>query len=458
MFLESLQLRHFRNYYDQAVQFCAPKTILVGDNAQGKSNVLEAVELLSTLRSHRVHRDRDLVQNGETLGQITATVKRDLCSHNLSLTLRISGRRTAILNGETLRRQLDLLGNLSTVQFSSVDLELVRGGPAQRRDWLDALLIQLEPYSAHLLQHYHRVLRQRNAWLKAKGSGSSDQKIGNNGQGTQSINWDPIDINAKEPIQARIPEVRQWNPSTYELEPAEFWQQPVAMSESEAVSRLPESTTAEALKHGISWDQNPNTELALWDAQLAAIGTRVIRRRSRALKRLIPLAQAWHGRISGQQELLTICYVPNVCTSEPDKWDDPQSLQESFLQQIQQKSSAEQQQGTSLVGPHRDEVALWINDTPVRQYGSQGQQRTIVLALKLAELQLLEEVLREPPLLLLDDVLAELDLNRQNQLLEAIHDRFQTLITTTHLGAFDAQWLQTSQILWVKAGAIGYSH
>jgi DNA replication and repair protein RecF len=115
---------------------------------------------------------------------------------------------------------------------------------------------------------------------------------------------------------------------------------------------------------------------------------------------------------------------------------------------------AEKYQGSSMVGPHRDEVEFAINGTPARQYGSQGQQRTLVLALKLAELKLIEEVIGEPPLLLLDDVLAELDLSRQNQLLEAIQDRFQTLITTTHLGAFDAQWLNSSQILYVDAGRL----
>jgi DNA replication and repair protein RecF len=127
-------------------------------------------------------------------------------------------------------------------------------------------------------------------------------------------------------------------------------------------------------------------------------------------------------------------------------------VQQAFLDKIQQRATAEMHQGTTLVGPHRDEIELIINDTPARQYGSQGQQRTLVLALKLAELQLIEEVIGEPPLLLLDDVLAELDPSRQNQLLDAIQDRFQTLITTTHLGSFDSQWLNSSQILTVNQG------
>lgn len=369
MYLKTLHLRQFRNYQDQRVDFLAPKTILVGNNAQGKSNLLEAVELLATLRSHRMARDRDLIREGEPIGQITATVERQTGISDLSLTLRRNARRTVILNSEPLRRQLDFLGFLNAVQFSSLDLELVRGGPEQRRNWLDTLLIQLEPVYAYILQQYNQVLRQRNALLKREqGAGSREQ----------------------------------------------------------------------------------GSELALWDAQLATTGSRVTRRRSRAIERLAPIAQAWHASISGRAEILQIKYAPNV----PLEQNHPEAVQRAFLEKIEQRAVAEQHQGTTLVGPHRDEVELTINQTPARQYGSQGQQRTLVLALKLAELKLIEEVVGEPPLLLLDDVLAELDPNRQNQLLDTIQDRFQTLITTTHLGSFDSQWLKASQILSVQAGQI----
>jgi DNA replication and repair protein RecF len=191
-------------------------------------------------------------------------------------------------------------------------------------------------------------------------------------------------------------------------------------------------------------------ELALWDAQLATTGSRVTRRRARMLQRLAPIAQAWHASISGETERLEITYAPNVNLEQ----DDPEGVQQAFLEKLQQRRIPEQRQGTTLVGPHRDEVEFAIDRTPARAYGSQGQQRTLVLALKLAELKLIEEVVGEPPLLLLDDVLAELDPNRQNQLLDAIQDRFQTLITTTHLGSFDSQWLKSSQILSVQAGQI----
>jgi DNA replication and repair protein RecF len=370
VYLEQLHLQNFRNYDDQFVIFDAPKTILVGANAQGKSNLLEAAELLSTLRSHRTSRDRDLILDGESVGQISAQLRRDSGSVDLRLTLRETGRRTAMVHSETVRRQLDFLGYLNAVQFSCLDLDLVRGGPGERRTWIDGVLVQLEPVYAHLLQQYQQVLKQRNAFLK----------------------------------------------------------------QSRAVD-------------------NPNLDppqLLLWNQQLATLGARVVQRRYRMLNRLEPLAQAWHQSISGQTEHLAIEYHPNV----RHDLTQPEQLFPAFLAQLQAKAIAEYHQATSLVGPHRDEVNLTINFTPARQYGSQGQQRTLVLALKLAELQLIEEVIGEPPLLLLDDVLAELDLNRQNQLLDAIQDRFQTLITTTHLGAFDAKWLESAEVLSVESGRL----
>jgi DNA replication and repair protein RecF len=166
LYLEQLHLQNFRNYQDQFVVLGAPKTILVGANAQGKSNLLEAVELLSTLRSHRTSRDRDLILDGESVGQISAQLVRDSGSVDLRLTLHETGRRTAMVHSEAVKRQLDFLGYINTVQFSSLDLDLVRGGPGERREWLDAVLVQLEPVYAHLLQQYQQALKQRNAFLK----------------------------------------------------------------------------------------------------------------------------------------------------------------------------------------------------------------------------------------------------------------------------------------------------
>lgn len=375
MYLQSLYLKNFRNYTDQWVEFNAPKTILVGQNAQGKSNLLEAIELLATLKSHRTSRDRDLIQGGQETGLIKARLERNYVGQELALTLRQSGRKNLSLNQENVRRQFDFLGVINAVQFSCLDLDIVRGAPEVRRHWLDTLLIQLEPVYSHILTQYQHILKQRNALLK---------KLRQQQEESEPVN-------------------------TFDLE-----------------------------------------QLPLWDQQLAEMGSRVSRRRARVLTRLAPLAQAWHQQISGQTEFLAIAYEPNVVWPE----DDPQSVQQAFLAKIEQRRIAEQQLGASVVGPHRDEIALSINQTPAKSYGSQGQQRTLVLALKLAELSLIEEVVGEPPLLLLDDVLAELDLQRQNQLLAVIQDRFQTLITTTHLQGFDGQWRKASQILTVQGGQI----
>lgn len=376
MYLKSLRLRSFRNYVDRQIEFKAQKTILVGNNAQGKSNLLEAVELLASLKSHRTSRDRELVLDSATTGQVDATIERAYGTSQLRVVFRKQGRRTVAVNQETLRRQLDFLGVLNAVQFSSLDLDLVRGAPDARRSWIDGLLIQLEPVYASILQQYNQVLKQRNALLK------------------------------------KIRAVRQENEST-------------------------ELGTFEP-------------QLRLWDEQLAAAGSRVARRRARVIARLAPIAESWHQRISGATERLEVNYLPNV------KWleDDPIIVQQAFLAKIQERRLVEQYQGKTMVGTHRDEIEFVINQTPARYYGSQGQQRTLVLALKLAELKLIEEVVGEPPLLLLDDVLAELDPHRQKQLLEVIGDRFQTIITTTHIDTFNHNWIKDSQVLAVEAGEI----
>ncbi|MFZ1028933.1 MAG: DNA replication/repair protein RecF, partial [Limnoraphis robusta] len=304
MYLKTLHLQQFRNYRDQKVVFDAPKTILVGDNAQGKSNLLEAVELLSTLKSHRVSRDRDLILDPETIGQITATLERDRGLLELAVTLRSQGRRTVAINDQSLRRQLDFLSILNVVEFSSLDLELVRGSPERRRSWLDRLLVQLEPVYAYILHQYNQVLRQRNALLKK----------------TRSLSRLSTDLEQKPSVS--------------------------------------------------------DSELAVWDAQLAVTGSRVIRRRDRVLERLTPLAQTWHYLISGSTENLQLSYQPNVQVLSAEKTRlsalSPQEVQQAFLQKISTRAIAEQQQGTSLVGPHRDDICFEINQTPARQYGSSG--------------------------------------------------------------------------------------
>ncbi len=381
------------------IQFSAPKTILVGNNAQGKTNLLEAVELLATLKSRRCQRDKDLVGQEATQGAIIAAVERLGIAHELKFQLRSTGRRTLVINGQTIKRQFDFLGQVNAVLFSSLDLQLVRGGPEYRRDWLDDVLIQLEPVYASLLTQYKRILKQRNTLLKAR---REKLKLGEKVQHYLADYSDHIDLPTLESASEPSPSVQ--------------------------------------------------AELAVWNAELAITGSRVMRRRSRLLERLGPLAHYWHQAISGGSESLVLTYQPQVRLPSPDA--SPEEVKAQFLAEIEARQVAEFAYGSSLVGPHRDDVEMTINGVPARTYGSQGQQRTLVLALKLAELELLEQVLGEPPLLLLDDVLAELDPHRQDQLLDAIQDRVQTLVTTTHLGSFDARWLNSAQIIKVQQGSI----
>jgi DNA replication and repair protein RecF len=380
MYLEELYLRCFRNYQEQTVNFQSQKTILVGNNAQGKSNLLESVELLSTLKSIRAKKDQDLIKEGSGEAEIKGKVKRRFSDINLSLILRQQGRKIISLNGEILKRNLDFLGSLNTVFFSSLDLDLVRGGPDYRRNWVDSLLLQLEPIYDYVDQQYHQVLRQRNAFLK----------------------------------------------------------------------QLKKSNLTSLNSLSLTNNSDLNLQLELWDQKLAETGSRVTRRRARALQRIAPLAENWHYKISNKTENLRLVYQPNVLYSE----DDPILVQKAIRQQLEQHRIVELNYGSTIVGPHRDEILFKINDTPVRSFASQGQQRTLVLALKLAELELIEQVIGEPPLLLLDDVLAELDFIRQNHLLETLGDHFQTIITTTHLNSFDSNLLKEAQILEVENGTI----
>ena len=364
--LQRLELLRFRNISQLALRIEAPRLLVVGRNGEGKSNLLEAVELLGSLRSHRASLDRDLIQQHQTSARLQGiTTEGDL----LQLELRRSGGRQASRNGKLLERQQDLLGSLRCVGFSALDLELVRGEPALRRHWLDRVVLQLEPLYSELLSRYGRLLRQRSQLLRRQqgGGGSSD-----------------------------------------------------------------------AL-------------LDAFDAQMALLGTRLHRRRQRALGRLEPLAARWHERLSGGHEQLQLRYRSG---SEPPGDDSEAAWCQTLQEQLLRQRPDERRLGQCGVGPHRDEIALLLQGNPARRYGSAGQQRTLVLALKLAELELVQQVVGEPPVLLLDDVLAELDPGRQQLLLEAVGQGHQCLVSATHLGAFSGGWRQASQVIGMQAGAL----
>lgn len=376
MFLNKIYLSYFRNYIQEEVNFHSNKVIILGNNAQGKSNLLEAIELLSTLKSHRTSRDQDFVYKDRLYAQIKADVSRKFADDNLGMMLPFKGKRELSVNYEKLSRNLDFLGSINTVLFSSLDIDLVRGSPEYRRNWVDNILVQLEPVYSYIIKQYNLVLKQRNALLK------SFKKQG-------ITNYSDLSKSAQ-------------------------------------------------------------LELSLWDDKLVENACRVMRRRKRVLTKLEPFARFWHEQISNKTEKLEIIYLPNV---EYQK-DEVESIHIKIKEQIAQKCNNEINMGATLVGPHRDEIDFIINQATARNYGSQGQQRTLVLSLKLGELQLIEQVVGEPPLLLLDDVMAELDLHRQKQLLDSLGNRFQTFITTTHLNYFDSKLLKQAQIIEVERGKL----
>ena len=339
---------------------------MIGPNGVGKSNLLEAVELLGSLRSHRSSSDQDMIHWDQPRALLAAIANEN---ETIELELRRKGGRQVRRNGKALKRQLDLIGPLRCVGFSALDLDLVRGEPALRRHWLDRVVQQLEPIYSDLIGRYTKLLRQR------------------------SQIW------------------RQW-------------------------------------RHGQNQEER-DALLDTFDTQMALVSTRIHRRRSRALARLEPLANQWQRKLSQGSEQLQLNYEPgSVLIGEEE--EGPWRL--AIEAQLMEQRSEEARLGNCRVGPHRDEIGFQLNGTAARRFGSAGQQRTLVLALKLAELELVKGLCGSPPLLLLDDVLAELDPTRQLLLLDAVGRDHQCLVSATHLAAFEGEWHQESQIL--KAGSL----
>ena len=337
--------------------------LVIGSNGVGKSNLLEAVELLGSLRSHRSSRDQDLIHWNESKALLRAITTE---SETLELELKRKGGRQAQRNNKILTRQMDLIGPLRCVCFSALDLELVRGEPALRRSWLDRVVQQLEPIYSDLISRFNKLLKQRN----------------------------------------------------------QLWRN---------------------LSHG-SFAQRDDL-LEAFDLQMALVSTRIHRRRKRALSYLAPLAANWQKELSNGKEVLEITYEPGSLLEGEEQED---AWRSGIQRQLFEQREYEERVGSCKVGPHRDEICFSINGRLARRFASAGQQRTIVLALKMAELELVEKIFGEPPILLLDDVLAELDPNRQLILLEAVGQTHQCLVSATHLEAFEGSWKQKSQIFEVE--------
>ena len=331
MKIHTISFTDFRNLQDNTHELAGGLNILYGDNAQGKTNFLEAAYVCATGRSQRGAPDREMIRFGHK--EAYAGVTTDDGSR-INVRLSRDGKKRAVINGAPVRRLGDLFGNLLTVVFSPEDLKLIKSGPGERRRFMDIELCQINRAYYLELQQYYRALRQRNNLLR--------------------------DLRRRGAAAETLP---------------------------------------------------------VWDRQLAEYGRRIYNSRAAFLELLNPIASEIHSRITAQKETLSIRYAPNA---------QPSALEE-MLTKNREKDIA---QGSTSVGIHRDDLIFSINGADCRSYGSQGQQRTASLSAKLAEVRFIRKHKRHDPVLLLDDVLSELDGDRQRFLLDSI-EHIQILMTCT---------------------------
>ncbi|MBJ6745742.1 DNA replication/repair protein RecF [Streptococcus sp. 121] len=341
MWLKELEIHQFRNYTDVKLQFTPGLTVFLGQNAQGKTNLLEAIYFLALTRSHRTRLDKELTQFDTDNFRLQGLLSKLTGTLPLEITWTSKGRMTKV-NHLKQAKLSNYIGHMNVVLFAPEDLQLVKGSPSLRRKFIDMDLGQIKPtYLAELSQYQH-ILKQRNTYLKS----------------------------------------------------------------------------------GQSMDSN---YLDVLDEQLAQYGARVIQHRLQFLSNLEAVARTQQEHLSHDREFLTIQYESSV-----DLQSDLQYLVKNLIDALQEKRQKDIKKRTTSVGPHRDDVRFFLNEMDAK-FGSQGQQRSLILSLKLAEIQLIKDVTRESPILLLDDVMSELDNQRQTRLLEAISGDIQTFLTTTSL-------------------------
>jgi DNA replication and repair protein RecF len=381
--LEHLLLQDFRSFDRLDLTLTGQVNVFVGNNAEGKTNALEAVYLLATGRSHRAVRDRDLVRWGAEAYRVSGRFTRPTGALQVEMAFSTRGQKVLRLNGVPKRRLSEIIGQARVVLFAPEDLELVKGSPEIRRRYIDLQLAQVSPAYYHHLAAYHRVLQQRN--------------------------------------------------------------------------RL--------LKNGAQADE---TGLEAWDDKLVEHGAEVIRRRRLALARISPWAREAQRQVSGGEEELAISYQSSLSGDAGQSGRDPESeiaaedevgaepleeIARAFHRRLERLRVAEQERQVTLVGPHRDDLGLRVNGQEARRFASQGQQRTVALALKLAEVEHLKTDDGDPPLLLLDDVLSELDERRRGLLLQTV-GRVQTIITGTDPAPLSGRLAADVAFYTVAKGAI----
>ncbi len=357
MIIKSLELADFRNYDSLHIDFSSGTNILYGDNAQGKTNILEAIYLSATTKSHKGSKDKDIVNFYKEESHIRTYLEKDGVEIRVDMHLRKSKSKGIAIDGQKIRKAAELLGLLNVVFFSPEDLSIIKNGPAERRRFVDMELCQLDQFYLYNLNHYNKIVNQRNRLLKDM----------------------------------------YFNPSLRDT-------------------------------------------LNIWDSQLISFGSKIIERRKLFVEQLNEIIFDIHKKLSGGKEDLTIHYEPDVLIEDYEKTLAVNQERDVKLKQ-------------TVTGPHRDDFSFIVGDIDIRKFGSQGQQRTAALSLKLSEIELVRKMTKDNPVLLLDDVLSELDSSRQNYLLSTIGD-IQTIITCTGLDEFVNNRFEIDRVFHIENGKI----
>lgn len=357
MIIKSLELANYRNYDSLEIHFSDGTNILYGNNAQGKTNILEAIYLSSTTKSHKGSKDGDIIHFNQEEAHIRTVLEKDGIESRIDMHLRKNKSKGIAIDGQKIKKASELLGLLNVVFFSPEDLNIIKNGPAERRRFVDMELCQLDSFYLYNLNHYNKIVNQRNKLLK-------DMYF--------------------------HPELRD--------------------------------------------------TLNIWDSQLISFGSKIIERRRLFTKQLNEIIYEIHKKLSGNKEDLVIYYEPDV-------------LMEDYEHSLSVNQERDIKLKQTTVGPHRDDFSFMAGNIDIRKFGSQGQQRTAALSLKLSEIELVKKMIKDNPILLLDDVLSELDSNRQNYLLNSIGD-IQTIITCTGLDEFINNRFEIDKVFQIKNGMV----
>ena len=363
MIIKSLELSDFRNYENLKIEFSSGTNILYGDNAQGKTNILEAIYLAATTKSHKGSKDKEIISFGKDEGHIRTIIERDGAEYRVDMHLRKSKSKAIAIDSQKIRKASDLVGRCNVVFFSPEDLSIIKDGPAERRRFMDMELCQLDQIYLENLAKYNKLITERNKVLKD-------------------------------------------------------------------MFEHPENSVL----------------LDVQDKQLLEYGSVIIKSRDRFIRDLCEIIDPIHNKLTGGREKLKIYYEPNVTLEQYEN-----SLRNSRQKDIYLKQTT--------IGPHKDDFSFNVTtenvpeEIDIRKYGSQGQQRTASLSLKLSEIEIVKKSKKENPVLLLDDVLSELDSNRQNYLLNTIGN-IQTIITCTGLDEFVNNRFEIDKVFRVVNGSI----